>query len=143
MGLIISSSITFGHQDLIIAEYLSLLWISYLTYNYFHSAYKHHLTSEKGKKRRSLRDEKKFTFPQVSKEKTKKIVDACGDVTMLRNMQINGEVTSVDIVSVFAQRCHTIGRKFNLVTEEYYNEALDEARLKDLQLARAIKEKKV
>jgi Asp-tRNA(Asn)/Glu-tRNA(Gln) amidotransferase A subunit family amidase len=70
-------------------------------------------------------------------------VDACGDVAMLRNMQINGEVTSVDIVTVFAQRCHTIGRKLNLVTEEYYYEALDEARAKDLQLARAIKEKKV
>jgi hypothetical protein len=143
MGLQISSSVTITPQDLIIAEYISLLWISYITYNYFHSAYMHHLTSEKGKARRNLRDQKKFTFPLVTKEKTKKIVDACGDVTMLRNMQINGEVTSVDIVSVFAQRCHTIGRKFNLVTEEYYYEALDEARVKDLHLARAIKEKKV
>lgn len=79
----------------------------------------------------------------MTKEKTKKIVDACGDVAMLRNMQINGEVTSVDIVTVFAQRCHTIGRKLNLVTEEYYYEAIDEARAKDLQLARAIKEKNV
>jgi hypothetical protein len=117
--------------------------VAYISYNYFTSAYKHHLTEEKGKARRNQRDQKKFTFPQVTKEKTKKIVEACGDVTMLRNMQINGEVSSVDLVSVFAQRCHTIGRKFNLVTEEYYHEALDEARVKDLQTARAIKEKKV
>ncbi len=59
-------------------------------------------------------------------------MDACGDVMMLRNMQINGEVSSVDLVSVFAQRCNKIGRKLNLITEEYYNEALDEARVKDL-----------
>ncbi len=93
--------------------------------------------------RRLQRDQKIFVFPQVTNEKTKKILDACGDVTMLRNMQINGEVSSVDLVSVFAQRCNKIGRKFNLITEEYYNEALDEARAKDLQTARAIKEKKI
>ncbi len=132
MGLQISSSVTITPQDLIIAEYISLLWVAYISYNYFTSAYKNYLTEEKGKARRLQRDNKIFVFPQVTQEKTKKIVDACGDVTMLRNMQINGEVSSVDLVSVFAQRCNKIGRKFNLITEEYYNEALDEARAKDL-----------
>ena len=49
-------------------------------------------------------------------------------------MQIKGEVTSVDIVSTFAERCHTIGRQLNLVTEEYYDEAFLIAAERDKEL---------
>ena len=44
-------------------------------------------------------------------------------------------------MSVYAQRCHTIGRSLNLVTEEYYDEALQMAREKDAETERAIKNK--
>jgi len=39
MGLQLSSSVTITPQDLIIAEYIAVLWISYMSYNYFTSAY--------------------------------------------------------------------------------------------------------
>ncbi len=52
-------------------------------------------------------------------------------------MQIKGEVTSVEIVSVYSQRCYTIGRKLNLVAEEYYQEALEIAKEKDLETEKA------
>ena len=142
MGLQISSSVTITPTDLILAECAAFIWVTYLAYNYFTTAYKYHLTTKKGQQRRAARDAKKFKFPSVPPEKGKKILAACGDVALLRNLQINGEVSSVDIVSFFAQRCHTIGRKLNLVTEEYYNEALDEARYKDLETTRAIGKKK-
>ena len=66
MGLQISSSVTITPQDLIIAEYIAVFWIAYISYNYFTSAYKYHLTEEKGKARRLQRDQKIFLFPQVS-----------------------------------------------------------------------------
>ncbi len=63
MGLYISSSVTITPQDLILAECASLLWIAYLAYNYFSSAYRYHLTALKGQARRIERDAKKFSFP--------------------------------------------------------------------------------
>jgi amidase len=56
-------------------------------------------------------------------------------------MQKALEVTSVEIVSVYAQRSHKIGRQLNLVTEEYYDEALAMAAQSDKKLQKAIKEK--
>ena len=97
---------------------------------------------ECGRKRRLSRDSKKFKFPEVSKEKTNKILNA-KDVEELRKLQISREVTSADIVAVYSQRAHTIGRQLNLVTEEYYNEALIEAKKKDEELTKALKENKV
>ena len=87
-----------------------------------------------------MRDSKKFTFPPVTEEKVKKILGA-KDVTQLREMQIRREITSQDIVSVYSHRCHTIGRSLNLVTEEYYDEALLMAKEKDAETERAIKNK--
>ena len=58
-------------------------------------------------------------------------------------MQIKREVTSFEIVTVFSQRSYDIGRRLNLVTEEYYEEALIEAKEKDKELEKAIKDKKV
>jgi hypothetical protein len=40
-------------------------------------------------------------------------------------MLIKNEATSVDLVNVFGERCYTFGRKLNLVTEEFYEEALE------------------
>ncbi len=54
-------------------------------------------------------------------------------------MQIRGEITSVEIVAVYAERCYTIGRRLNLVTEEYYDEALKEAAEKDRIREEAVK----
>lgn len=65
--------------------------------------------------------------------KTKKILEA-KDIEHLKQMQINNEVTSVEIVAVYSQRCHTIGRQLNLVTEEFYDEALELAAQKDKEL---------
>jgi hypothetical protein len=40
-------------------------------------------------------------------------------------------VTSEDLVNVYGKRCYTIGRELNVVTEEYYDLALEEARKRD------------
>lgn len=66
---------------------------------------------------------------EISAAKTKKILES--DVNQLRELQIKGEISSVEIVNVFAKRCHRIGRKLNLVTEEYYDEAIEMAKIKD------------
>lgn len=54
-------------------------------------------------------------------------------------MLINREVTSVELVSFYAKRCYEIGRKLNLLTGEYYKEALAIAKIKDQILDEAIK----
>lgn len=61
------------------------------------------------------------------------------NLAALRQMQINREVTSVEIVSVYASRCHKIGRELNMVTEEYYDEGLQEAFERDKETDLAIK----
>jgi Asp-tRNA(Asn)/Glu-tRNA(Gln) amidotransferase A subunit family amidase len=94
----------------------------------------------KARNRRALRDAKKFTLPVVNEVKAEKILLA-KDVNELIQLQLSKQVTSVDIVSVYAQRCHSIGRQLNLVTEEYYMEALIDAAEKDRQLAQAIASK--
>jgi len=136
------SFLTVGPAELRIAEYLSLCCVLYLAANYFTSAIQEHKVITKAKTRRRERDAKKFTFPPVKEEKVNRILEA-PDVATMREMQIRGEVTSIEIVSVFAQRAHTIGRKFNYVSEEYYNEAFEDARLRDIETQRAIKEKRV
>ena len=52
-------------------------------------------------------------------------------------------MTSVDIVTVFAQRSYIIGRRLNLVTEEYYDEAIQMARLKDTEREQAVRNNEV
>lgn len=118
-------------------EFFCSLSLAYYAIAYFTTAYKQQGVVNKARNRRALRDAKKFTFPAVSKEKTEKIL-LSKDVTELIQLQITQQVTSVDIVSVYSQRCHTIGRQLNLVTEEYYYEALLDAAEKDKQLAEAI-----
>lgn len=54
-------------------------------------------------------------------------------------MLLSKEATSVDLVTVYSERCYTIGRRLNLVTEEFYNEALDLARQRDREREEAIR----
>lgn len=76
-----------------------------------------------------LRDKKTFDFQEVSISKVDKILKQ--DLTGLREMLMKEEVTSEELVNVFGHRCYTIGRSLGLVTEEFYTEALYEARNKD------------
>jgi hypothetical protein len=46
-------------------------------------------------------------------------------------MLLKKEVSSVDLVNIYAERCYTIGRKLNLLTEEFYEEALAIATIRD------------
>jgi Holliday junction resolvase-like predicted endonuclease len=107
-------------------EYASMVYIVWASAKYGYTAYRQMSTVNRGKSRRLKRDAKTFKLPSVSPEKTKKILEAA-NVSVLRDMQIKREVTSVDIVSVYSQRCFNIGRKLNLVSEEYYTEALEMA----------------
>ena len=96
--------------------------------------------SRKAQERLRKRNEKKFTFKDIPEEKTQKILNS--DLTDLRQMLLNREVTSEDLVNVFGKQCYTIGRKLNLVTEEYYDLALIIAKEKDKELEEAIKHKR-
>ena len=53
-------------------------------------------------------------------------------------MLLARECTSVDLVNVYGERCYTIGRSLNLVTEEFYNEGLLLAKTKDKEREDAI-----
>jgi hypothetical protein len=68
------------------------------------------------------RDAKRHPFKPLLEDKNKKIANA--DVTTLKQLLLNGELTSVDLVTYFGLRCYDIGRKKNLHTEEYFEEAL-------------------
>ena len=45
----------------------------------------------------------------------------------------------MDIVSFFAYRCYKIGRVYGLLTEEYYDEAMALAKIRDKQLEAALR----
>ena len=53
------------------------------------------------------------------------------DTAGLRKGLLAGEFTSVDLVSVFGDRCQRIGRRLNLTAEENLNEAWTLAKAKD------------
>lgn len=59
------------------------------------------------------------------------------DMAGLRQGLFEGKFTSVDLVTVFGDRCQRIGRKLNLSTEENYIKALEMAAEKDKQLKEA------
>ena len=44
---------------------------------------------------------------------------------------LSGELTSFEIVSFYGDRCYKYGRKYNLLTEEYYEDALTLAKQRD------------
>lgn len=50
------------------------------------------------------------------------------DVCKLREELIKGTFSSVDLVTVFSERCQRIGRALNLSTEENFTQALKIAR---------------
>ena len=62
------------------------------------------------------------------------------DVCQLREELFKGTFSSVDLVTVFAERCQRIGRALNLSTEENFIQALGMAMKKDQELAKAKKE---
>ena len=72
----------------------------------------------------------------MSQAKKDKIFNS--DATQLRALLIKRELTSVDLVNYFSERCYTIGRKNNYLTEEFYNVALELAKVKDQQIDEAI-----
>ncbi|CDW76780.1 amidase family protein [Stylonychia lemnae] len=82
----------------------------------------HLRVKNKARQRLQERNSKKFTFINVSEEKTKLILSS--DVSKLRQLQIEG-------------------RELNLITEEYYDQALREAEEKDKQRELAIKNGRV
>ena len=55
------------------------------------------------------------------------------DVSGLHEMLMNKEVTSVQLVNIFGERCYTHGRRLCLLTEEFYEIALADAQAKDQQ----------
>jgi Asp-tRNA(Asn)/Glu-tRNA(Gln) amidotransferase A subunit family amidase len=62
------------------------------------------------------------------------------DVTQLREGLLSGKFSSEDLVNVFAARCYTIGRRLCLSTEENFEEALSEARVKDAERKAALQD---
>ena len=66
-------------------------------------------------------------FEEVPQEK--EILEM--DVGQLREGLIQQKFTSVDLVNVFGRRCYTIGRRLCLSTEENFEEAFIEAKIKD------------
>ena len=64
------------------------------------------------------------------------------DVCKLREELIKGTFSSVDLVTVFSERCQRIGRALNLSTEENFAQALKIAGERDEELAKAKEEGK-
>ena len=61
------------------------------------------------------------------------------DVNQLREGLIAGKFTSVQLVTVFAERCQRIGRRLNLSAEENFQEALELAKKRDQEREEARK----
>lgn len=91
---------------------------------------------QKGHKCRQDRDAKKYEFPPENKEVLK-----CNTIRELVKGQFEKRFTSKDIVSTFASRCYTIGRKLNLTADEIFDTALEEAERKDKQLRECLDRK--
>ena len=117
-------------------ELISFGFVCIYAFKYFYREYRYYLNEQIGKQHRIQRDSRTYTFPEVSQDKESKILEA-KDLSTLRSLQITGEVTSVDLVSFYSKRCSTIGRQLNLITEEFYEEALEMAREKDAETQRA------
>ena len=63
--------------------------------------------------------------------KNEELILSC-DTTELRNHYISGTFTITDVVTVYAKRAYTIGRRLHLITEENYEEALRIAKEQDI-----------
>jgi len=61
-------------------------------------------------------------------------LDLCG----IREGLMNGAFTSWDLVQVFGRRCYTIGRELCLTAEENFDEAIEEAKKKDMERQEAL-----
>jgi Asp-tRNA(Asn)/Glu-tRNA(Gln) amidotransferase A subunit family amidase len=61
----------------------------------------------------------------------------------IREHLIKGSFTSVDLVNVYGNLCQTIGRELNLSTKEMFEEAMEEAKIKDSEREEALRQGKV
>lgn len=62
------------------------------------------------------------------------------DVAGLRKQLLKGTFTSENLVNVFGERCQTFGRNLCLSAEECFTDALNLARKRDEERAKAIKD---
>ena len=74
--------------ELMLIEYVTSLWLVYYALNYAYTAWRVCDVTSKAKNRRALRDKKIFRIPEISAEKTAKILAAKG-VFELVKMQID------------------------------------------------------
>lgn len=137
VGDVYTSVTNLTDQELLVIEFFIMAWLLYYSLNYGYTSYRQTIVYNGALRRRALRDGKVFNIPTVNEKKAEKIL-AAKTVEELVQMQIKKEVTSVEIVAVYSKRSHTIGRQLNLVTEEYYEEALKMAAERDRELAMAI-----
>lgn len=94
---------------LITIEILVCIWLAFYAYNYIYNGVMLGRNFQRMLQKWHERDTKNFVIPHVSEEKTEKILKAKG-VQDLVQMQIDGIVSSVEIVAVYSKRAHSIGR---------------------------------
>ena len=71
--------------------------------------YRERQTHLKGIRRKANRDLNMNPFPKnIPQEKKDLIINS--DITQLKKLLFRSEITSVDIVSVYGERCYTYGR---------------------------------
>ena len=80
----------------------------------------------------------KYTFEKVEEDKIDLILGA-KSVSELRDLQIEGKVSCFEIVSTYCERAYTHGRENCLTADEYFTQALEEAKERDIVL-RKLKE---
>eukprot|EP00347_Sterkiella_histriomuscorum_P007539 403348534 len=95
------------------------------------------LNERKGRNYKGELSKKKFNFTKVDNEKVKLILNST--LRQLREFQIRGKITSVEIVTVYSQRAYTIGKELCYVSEEFYDQALEIAQQRDIQMQEARK----
>ena len=84
---------------------------------------------------------REFVFPEVDELIKMKILES-NSLQALRNVQISGEATSLDIVSVYCERAWTVGKNLCMTADECFVRALDMAKERDSLRERYISEGK-
>ncbi|CDW73926.1 amidase family protein [Stylonychia lemnae] len=97
------------------------------TSKYFYWHYRNRQLQASVKTIVDQKNNSRFEFIKVENEN--ELIEL--DVTQLREKLLKGEITSVQLVHMFANRCYTIARRLNLSAEECFDEAIEEARQRD------------
>ncbi|CAG9335227.1 unnamed protein product [Blepharisma stoltei] len=87
---------------------------------------------KKALKKRAERDAKIPKIPEVEESKQEFIL-ALSATELAREIR-EGRISSVEATATYISRSYKLGRQFNLTTEELFEEALELAYLRDLQL---------